>query len=105
MTREEILAQAKVGAFAVVRMLIKELEQHESYASPLVVCGQHDYYGLVVPCDNVLSIEPPPKTDAERIVEIEAENERLKTALGATTKAFQIADDKLQRLRVEVAFG
>jgi hypothetical protein len=71
MTRDEILAQAKVGGFAVVRMQIADVNKEEVPEDHDILCLKTWYGSVAVSDCNVMSIEPPPET-------MEQENARLK---------------------------
>ena len=66
MTHEEIIAQAKVGGFVTVRAVITNIDE-DDVELPLELSGEY----WVVP-DDIIAIEPPPETDAEKIARLEA---------------------------------
>lgn len=69
MTREEILAQAKIGGFAIVKIQIdRSLVENVGVAPFAGMLGGARVYCF---CEEVVAIEPPPET-------IEQENARLK---------------------------
>lgn len=74
MTREEILEQAKVGGYAVVRLpIVNTGGLHADVQRLGVLFGNHEVNACAV---SVVSIEPP-QTDAEKLVDALAEIERL----------------------------
>jgi hypothetical protein len=66
MTRDEVIAQAKVGGFATVRGVIVAKSEHGL---------QVDFGGaspVFVRSSQVVAIEPLPETDAQKIARLEA---------------------------------
>lgn len=70
MEKEDVLAQAKVGGWAIVRQKICSVNPKKD--SLLVGLENYDGERLVFHTQ-VLSIEPPPETDAEKIARLEGE--------------------------------
>jgi hypothetical protein len=69
MDRQDILTQAKVGGWAIVRQKICSVNPKND--SLILGLENHDGEKLVFH-NQVLSIEPPPETDAEKIARLEA---------------------------------
>ena len=82
MTREEILEQAKVGEYAVVRVKIANAFVSGEYEGRIIPEFKRDDYGVayILP-DDVISIEPPPKSDAEKLADALAEIVRVNRLL------------------------
>ena len=68
MTHEEIIEKAKVGGFVTVRLEILDVDDGDN-ALPLK--ADIDLTGWVNISD-IIAIEPPPETDAEKIARLEA---------------------------------
>lgn len=66
MTLEEVLATAKVGGFALVRLEITKIDR-QSLASLAI-----NSFGIWLQNDSIIAIEPPPQTPGQRIAELEA---------------------------------
>jgi hypothetical protein len=69
MTRDEILAQAKVGGFAIVRLEIANFHKDGSVSVFHPACQNTRWHSLE---NEIIAIEPPPETDAEKIARLEA---------------------------------
>jgi hypothetical protein len=96
MTRDEILAQAKKGGFAIIRVPIEIRSNFDPVFAAMFGVSADEYNIctlltngklLGIPNASIISIEQPPrppKTEAERIAELEArieELEKLNTSL------------------------
>jgi hypothetical protein len=73
MKKEDVLAQAKVGGYAIVRMPIAEVCSRASGPMNSFMRIDADVYFSSARLKDIISIEPPPETDAERISRLEAE--------------------------------
>lgn len=84
MNRQAILDQAKVGGWAIVRQEICSVNPKND--SLILGLKNHDGEKLVFR-EQVLSIEPPPETDAEKIARLEARVKELEAEKSALCQA------------------
>lgn len=73
MKREDVLTQAKVGGYAIVRMRIAEVCSRASGPMNSFMRIDASVYFSDVRLKDIISIEPPPETDAEKAARLEAE--------------------------------
>jgi hypothetical protein len=85
MTYEEIIAQAKVGGFVIMRARIADIDPRDRSATIALDCGIGGT-SWVQSC-NVIAIEPPPETAAQKIARLEARIAELETVINALPTA------------------
>ncbi len=77
MKKEDVLAQAKVGGYAIVRMPIAEVCSRASGPMNSFMRIEASVYFSDVRLKDIISIEPPPESDAEKIARLEARVKEL----------------------------
>ena len=82
MTKDEVLAQAQCDGFALVRGKITMVD-HTGYGVQVAIGGATLAFAGH---ENIISIEPPPETNAEKIARLEARITELE-ALRAVSQA------------------
>ena len=81
MEKKDVLAQAKVGGWAIVRMPIAEISQNSQGPMNSFMRVEARVYFSDNRLKDIISIEPPPETEAEKIARLEARIAELEGAL------------------------